>query len=106
MTASATPGIYLCVDFDWPQPFQPEYGQKAKKLHDAVQDRNWIREVVAASGGIGAGPSSTWIFWLANYAALDKLLHNRENDVSQAYHDFFSQMPTVVDKIREEVLFL
>jgi hypothetical protein len=106
MTTSAKPGIYLCIDFDWPQPFQPEHGQKARKLHDVVQNQNWIKAVVAASGGIGAGPTSTWIFWLADYAALERLLRDPENDVSRTYQDFFSQMPVVVDKIREEVHFL
>jgi hypothetical protein len=106
MTDPAKPGIYLCVEFDWPQLFQKEHGTMARKLHDVVQNQTWIKEAVAASGGVGGGPSSAWIFWLEDYAALDKLLRDRENEVSQAYRDFFSHMPLVVDKIREEVLFL
>lgn len=98
-------GIYLFVDFDWPKPFQPEYGAKAKALHAAVQDGGWIREVVAASGGIGAGPSAIWVFWLENYTALDRLLRDREDSVAQTYQSFFSQMLTVTERIREEVIF-
>ena len=98
-------GIYLFVDFDWPKPFQPEYGAKAKALHAASQEAGWIREVAAASGGIGAGPSSVWVFWLESYAALDRLLRDRENPVAQAYQSFFSQMLTVSERIREEVIF-
>ena len=104
--SNPSPGIYLIVNFDWPSPFEPEHGQKARKLHDVVQGQSWIREVVAASGGIGKGPASVWIFWLENYAALDTLLRNRENEISAAYIDFFTDMPTVVETVREEVSFL
>jgi hypothetical protein len=100
------PGIYLFIEFDWPNPFQEAHGHKARKLHDVVQNQTWIKEVVAASGGLGSGPSSSWVFWLENYAALDHLLRNRENEVYQAYTAFFSEMPVVVERIREEVLFL
>jgi hypothetical protein len=106
MATPAKPGIYLCVDFDWPKPFKEEHGKLARKLHDVVQNQSWIREVVAASGGLGSGPSSTWIFWLEDYAALDTLMRDRENEVTTAYWDFFGQMPLVVDKIRDEVVFL
>jgi len=102
----ATPGIYLIVEFDWPNPFQPELGKKARQLHAVVQDQGWIREVVAASGGLGVGPASLWIFWLENYASLDRLLRNTDNPVAQTYRAFFSELPTVVEKIREEVVFL
>lgn len=98
-------GIYLIVEFDWPRPFSPEDGKNARKLHDVLQGKEWIREVVAASGGIGEGPSSVWVFWLRNYAALDRLLHDQDDPVSQAYHAFFSKMPVVIDKIREQVDF-
>jgi hypothetical protein len=99
-------GIYLIVEFEWPRPFSLEHAQKARKLHDVVQGRTWIKEVVAASGGLGDGPPSIWIFWLPDYAALDRLLRNQEDPVSQAYTAFFSEMPVVKDKIREEVAFL
>lgn len=99
-------GIYLIVAFDWPRPFSKEHAQKARKLHDIVQDKTWIREIVAASGGIGEGPSSLWIFWLPDYAALDILFHDTEDPVHEAYHAFFSEMPVVKDRIREEVAFL
>ncbi len=101
-----TTGIYLFIEFDWPKPFEPEYGRKARKLHDVVQNQSWIKEVVAASGGLGSGPSSSWVFWLENYAALDRLLRNQEEEICQVYTSFFSDMPVVVERIREEVLFL
>lgn len=106
MSEKHTAGIYLMVDFSWPEPFDQEYGRKARRLHDVVSDRGWIREAVAASGGIGGGPESVWIFWLENYAALDRLLHEQDDVVCQAYTDFFSDMIHVSEKIREEVLFL
>lgn len=99
-------GIYLIVEFEWPRPFAQEHGQNARKLHDIVQDKDWIKEVVAASGGLGDGPPSIWIFWLPNYAALDRLLGSTDDPVSQAYRAFFSNMPVVKDKIREEVAFI
>ena len=104
--AQSNAGIYLIVEFDWPRPFTKEHAQNARKLHDVVQGQTWIKEVVAASGGVGSGPSSIWIFWLADYAALDRLLRNLEGPICQAYTAFFSEMPVVNDKIREEVAFL
>lgn len=101
-----TVGIYLIVEFAWPRPFSQEHAQNARKLHDVVQNKDWIKEVVAASGGVGDGPPSIWIFWLPNYAALDRLFNDRDDPVSQAYLAFFSQMATVKDKIREQVAFL
>lgn len=99
-------GLYLIVEFEWPQPFSEEHAKNARALHDVVQNQDWIREVVAASGGLGDGPPSLWIFWLPDYAALDRLLRNQEDPVSRAYTTFFSEMPVVKDKIREEVAFL
>lgn len=98
------PRIYLIVDFNFPRPFQPEYGEKAKALHEALSELDWIEEAFAASGGLGAGPASTWVFRLANYAALDRLFKG-EDPVSEAYQDFFNDMDNVEDKIREEVVF-
>ncbi|MCB0033492.1 MAG: hypothetical protein KDE51_05725 [Anaerolineales bacterium] len=96
--------IYLIVQFNFPQPFQPEYGEKARALHQAVQNQEWIEEVFAASGGIGGGAASLWVFKLANYAALDQLLGG-EDPVSKAYVGFFSRMDDVQDMIRQEVRF-
>jgi len=100
------PGIYLIVEFDWPQPFEEQHGKLARALHDSVQGLDWIKESVAASGGLGGKYSSLWIFWLENYAALDRLLGDPADAVSQAYRAFFSQMKTVRDQIREEVYFV
>jgi hypothetical protein len=99
------PGLYLIVDFDWPEPLPSEAADKARHLHKVVQGQSWIREVVAASGGVGGGPRSTWIFWLENYPALDRLLHDPSDEISKAYIDFFSAMPLVVDKVRDQVVF-
>jgi len=104
--AEASVGIYLIIEFEWPQPFSQDHAQKAYHLHDVVQNKEWIKEAVAASGGLGDGPPSIWIFWLPNYAALDRLLHNTEDPVSQAYVAFFNDMPVVKHKIREKVAFL
>lgn len=101
-----TAGIYLMIDFDWPNPFEAEHGSKARKLHDVVQGKSWIKEAVAASHGVGTGPASSWIFWLENYTALDRLLRDPNDEVSKAYSDFFTLMPVVNAKIREEVLFI
>lgn len=106
MLTQTNPGIYLIIEFDWPQPMDPEAGDKAYHLHQVVQGQTWIRECVTASGGIGNGPSSVWIFWLEDYAALDCLMRDKEDDVAIAYYEFFSKMPTVSEVIREEVVFL
>ena len=106
MSEQAARGIYLIVEFDWPNPVETEAAQKAAHLHTVVQNQDWIREVVAASGGLGGENSALWIFWLENYAALDRLFHDRSDEISQAYLGFFSKMPRVKDKIREEVIFL
>lgn len=100
------PGIYLIVEFDWPESFDKETGALAKKLHDLTQDADWIKETLAASGGVGAGPSSLWVFWLPDYAALDRLFHDREDEISQTYNAFFSRMARVDDKVRGEVAFM
>lgn len=100
------PGLYLVVEFDWPRPFQPGHGKFARQLHDSVQGQTWIKEVVAASGGLGSGPASLWIFWLENYAAFDRLLRGKEEAVSQAYTTFFSEMVNVSERVRDEVIFI
>jgi hypothetical protein len=105
MAAKEEPGIYLIVHFEWPKPFKPEFGQFAKDLHDAVQGQDWIREVLTASGGIGSGQSSLWVFWLKNYGALDRLFSDQEEPASEAYRAFFNVMDDVSDSVREEVRF-
>lgn len=100
------PGIYLMIDFAWPEHIDKELAGKAYALHSVVQDKDWIKEVVAASGGLGAGPSSVWVFWLENYAALEKLLRAPDDPVGQAYLAFFKEMPVVNEKLREEVVFM
>ncbi|MDX1436470.1 MAG: hypothetical protein R3335_06655 [Anaerolineales bacterium] len=97
-------GIYLIVQFNFPTPFFPEVGQKAKRLHAACQSSDWIENILTASGGIGPGPSSIWIFKLNSYASLD-LLFDRENDASKAYIDFFTSVEDVAEIIRDEVVF-
>jgi hypothetical protein len=104
-SAQPHPGLYLIVDFDWPAPVTSETADKARHLHTVLQGQLWIREVVAASGGVGGGPRSTWVFWLENYSALDRLLHDPSDEISKAYDNFFSAMPLVVDKVRDQVLF-
>ena len=105
MSEKNIPGIYLIVEFDWPRPFTPEVGKNAQKLHQSLQNQTWIRETIVASGGLGEGPSSTWVFWLENYAALDRLLRDEANEIHQAYMAFFSSLPRVIDKVREETIF-
>ena len=105
MTNSEKSGIYLIVEFDWPRPFETKNGALARELHDIVQGEDWIREILAASGGLGSGRSSVWVFWLENYAALDRLLTDQEEPIANANGAFFSAMDNVQDKIREEVRF-
>lgn len=98
------PKLYLVVQFNFPRPFKPEYGDKAKALHAALQESDWIVEVLTASGGIGGGPAGLWILGLENYGGLDRLFGG-EDPASRAYQDFFSVMDEVRDSIREAVLF-
>lgn len=97
--------IYLIVFFRFPKPFQAEYGEKAKGLHETLQGQDWIEEVFAASGGIGGGPPAMWVFKMARYSDLDRLFAGQE-PVSKAYNEFFSAMDDVSDMVREEVIFL
>lgn len=98
--------IYLVVQFNWPRPFERQYGEMAKKLHELLQGQDWIEEVVAGSGGIGGGPSSLWVLRLDGYASLERLFHDREDAVAQAYASFFGAMVDVEDFVREAVVFL
>jgi hypothetical protein len=94
--------IWSCGFF--PKPFQAEYGVKAKTLHHVLDGQDWIEEVFAASGSIGAGPSSIWVFKLNDFSALDKLLGG-EDPVSEAHVDFFGAMEDVNDFIQEAIIF-
>lgn len=105
MNEQLSRGIYLIVEFDWPTSIDPDVAQKAAHLHEVLQNKEWIQEALAASGGLGGDHGSLWIFRLESYAALDRLFHERSDEVSQAYMDFFSCMPRIADKIREEVIF-
>ena len=105
--APQPPGVYLIVEFDWPQIITKEMSMAARALHDALQGKQtWIRETVAASNGVGSGPSSLWIFWLENYAALDSLIPQAVDPISGAFHVFFSHMQNVKQSLRDEVIFL
>jgi hypothetical protein len=104
MSSDSDSGIYLIVYFDWPTPFKADYAEKAKQLHKATQNKDWIREEITASGGIGEGASSVWIFWLKNYASLDQLF-NQEDEIGKAYKGFFQEMGNVSDLVREQVIF-
>ena len=106
MTETKKPGIYLFIHFNWPAEISPELAKAARALHDEVVAADWIEEAVAASGGIGSGPSSVWVFHLRNYAALDRLLTDTEDPVAEAYRNCFSQMQDVSEEVREGVAFL
>ena len=43
-----------------------------------VQGKSWIKEALAASCRIGGGQEPVWIFWLENWAALDRLLKDED----------------------------
>ena len=103
--SNSSPGVYLIVQFNWPPDFTREMADGARDLHAALKDADWIQEVLAASGGLGAGPSSIWIFRLQGYASLDRLLHDREDPISKAYVMFFSHMADISESIREQVVF-
>lgn len=96
--------IFLIVQFNFPKPFKPEIGAKAHTLHKSLSEQDWIEEVFTASGGVGAGASSIWAFKLDSYSSLDRLF-GREDEVSRAYADFFSEMEDVTDMVREEIVF-
>jgi hypothetical protein len=101
----ANPGVYLIIRFNWPPVFKAEYGDAAKSLHTAVEQADWIEEVLAASGGLGGGQSSYWIFRIQDYGILDRLLSG-DNAVASAYHLFFGFMQDVEEVMRQEVVFI
>ncbi|MCB0119858.1 MAG: hypothetical protein H6634_07375 [Anaerolineales bacterium] len=105
MTEKRSPGIYLIVEFDWPNPVDAETAKKAFHLHQVVKGAGWIQSAVAASHGVGKGAASIWIFKLEGYSALERLFRDPSDEVYKAYNDFFSAMPLVNTAIREEVLF-
>lgn len=106
MSDKSIAGIYLVTEFDWPANITKEIAGYAASLHQLTQNETWIRETVAASGGVGGDLSSIWVFWLENYAALDRLLRDHDDPISQTYAAFFGAMAAVRDKIREEVIFM
>jgi len=106
MDTELKPGIYLIVEFNWPRPFEPAHAKLARALHNAVQEAGWIQGIAAASGGIGAGPASVWIFRMEDYGAIDRLLRMPGDPVCDAYIAFITQMQDVEDRVREEVIFL
>ena len=97
--------LYLFVEFDWPNELTKETAGLAKQLHTQVTEVDWIEEVIAASGGLGGELGSVWVFKVENYAALDRLLRDREDEIAQTYMQFFSRMAKVRDRVREEVIF-
>ena len=97
--------IFLIVEFNWPMPPSKEAADAAKVLHTEVSKSDWISSTLAGSGGLGGVQSSIWIFELANYAALDRLL-TYDDSVSIAYKTFFSTVKDVKDYIKEKVIFL
>ena len=99
-------GIYLIIDFNWPEEITEEMAKGAAHLHKLTLELDWIKDVVAAAGGIGSGLSCTWVFWLENYGALDKLLKDYESEICKTYLNFFKSMAKMKEKIREEVQFL
>ena len=96
--------IYLIVNFNFPKPFKPEYGELVSILHQLLDADDWIEDVLTASGGIGGGPPSIWVFKLMDYASLDRLFRGGEA-ILKAYFEFFRVMDDVEDIIREEVIF-
>lgn len=102
-------GIYLIVEFDWPKEENTEMYKAAGNLHRAVQQADWIEEIFAGFGGIGAGKASIWVFKMKQYSDLDKLVNSYnsdQNEVSSAYSVFFKLMINVEEKVREEVVFV
>lgn len=98
--------LHSCGARHWWDPGNPTpKHSKSKALHQALAGQDRIEESFAASGGISQGPSSWWVFKLADYGSLERL-HKQDDPVSIAYTDFLSEMIDVQDMIREEVLFL
>jgi hypothetical protein len=106
MAEKHPPGLYLIVEFNWPDSFTPEDADKARILHESLKGQAWIKEMLAASGGIGFGGSSIWIFQLQTYADLDRLLLMSDDPVSKAFNGFFTRMADVTEKVRQQVVFL
>ena len=98
--------LYLFVEFEWPAEVTKEVASLAHKLHTLVTEADWIDEAIAASGGMGGDMSSIWVFKLNEYAALDRLLRDTDDEIAQTYMQFFTQMADVRDWIRDEVVFM
>ncbi|MHA2336610.1 MAG: hypothetical protein ACXACX_04870, partial [Candidatus Hodarchaeales archaeon] len=103
------PNIFLIVEFRWPEKITEEIGKASANLHKKIQENDWIDDPVVAYGGVSRGLPCIWIFKVKEYGELDKLLHptkSLNNDVSQAYSNFFKDMVNVRVKIKHEVQFL
>ena len=101
--------IFLIVEFNWPSETTPDLFKAAGDLHKTVLAAGWIEEVLAGFGGIGPGRASIWVFKMASYADLDKLVNSYnvdQNEVSKSYSTFFGMMEDIEEKIREEVVFV
>src|SRR2546422_3126377 len=105
MNRSPAPGIILFVEFAWPRPFVPDHGTLASQLHAAVAKHAWLREIVAASGGVGGRPSSPRGFLLPGYAARAPPFRLAEGPGGQAHPALFSGIDNGSANPREGVLF-
>ena len=93
---------YLIIEFDWPDSPTPEHRKTVLTFRQAAGLADF-EEILAASGGIGAGPSSLWIFRIESYATIDRL--RAPGNLGKAYRDFGAAMCNVSERIREEVEF-
>ncbi|MHA1303502.1 MAG: hypothetical protein ACTSQE_13230 [Candidatus Heimdallarchaeaceae archaeon] len=99
------PGIFYIISFDWPEEISSELSEKVRKFHELVKQTDWIEEKVAASGGIGVGATSIWIFWLQDYTDLNKLLRD-DNELAKLYREWTHEMLNLETTVREEVMFV
>ncbi|MHA2089777.1 MAG: hypothetical protein ACW98K_02860 [Candidatus Kariarchaeaceae archaeon] len=108
MSTADTSGLYLIVEFDWPNEITSELFKASAHLHEVVTKSDWIDEKVAGYGGLRLDFQCIWIFRVKDYAALDKLLNlpgDKQDDVAKAYSYFFDNMIKVKETIRQEVTF-
>jgi len=107
MTSSSSPGIFLIVEFDWPNPTPPAMYQAAASIHRSLKQSIWMQEVLGGFGGIGSNYQSIWIFKFANFADIDILLNNTSDRAEvKVYSSFFDNMKNVKTIIKQEVTFI